>query len=101
MVFFHLIRPPQCLVRLGGHKPVEPGVPRETVFKGDNVPGTADQPAACRHIGNVRKLILGNVQELGKFLPVGCGLVEQNQKLTVCQHKPRGIGTEQFIHILG
>lgn len=58
MIFFHLIRPPQCLVRLGGHEPVKPGVPGEAVFKRDNVPGTADQAAACRHIGNVRKLVL-------------------------------------------
>ena len=97
MVFFHLIRPPQRLVRLGGHKPVEPGVPRETVFKGNDIPGTADQPAACRHVGDVGKLVLGNVQELGQFLPVSGGLIEQNQKLTVCQHKPRGIGTEQLV----
>ena len=86
MVFFHLIRPPQCLVRLGSHEAVEPGVPGETVFKGDDISGASDQPAACRYIGDVGKLVFGNVQKPGKFIAVGGRLVEQNQKLRVCQH---------------
>ena len=93
----YLLSFPQCLIRLGSHEPVKPGVPRETVFKGNDIPGTANQSAACRHIGDVGKLVLGNVQELGQFLPVSGGLIEQNQKLTVCQHEPGGVGPEQLV----
>lgn len=41
----------------GRHEPVELGVPWEAVLKGHNVPGTADEAAACRHIGDVGKLV--------------------------------------------
>ena len=101
MVFFQLMHPPQCLVRFGSHQAVQPGVPGKTVFKGDDISGASDQPAACRHIGDVGKLVFGNVQKPGELIAVGGGLVEQNQKFTVCQHKPCGIGTEQLFNVLG
>ena len=54
---FSLNMPLQCLIRRCGHQPVELGVPGEAVLKGHNVPGTANESAACRHIGNVGKLV--------------------------------------------
>ena len=52
---------------------------------------------ACPFIGDVAQLGVGDIQELGQLVPVGGGLVEQNQKLRVCQHEPGGIGPEQFV----
>lgn len=83
--------------RLGGHQPVELGVPGKAVLEGHNVPGTADKAAACRHVGDIGKLGVGNVQEFCQFVPVGGGLVEHNQKLRVCQHEPGGVGLEQLV----
>ena len=87
--------------RLCGHQPVKLSVPGKTVLEGHNVPGTADEAAACRHIGDVGKLGVRDIQELGKLVPVGGSLVQHNQKLRVCQHEPGGIGPEQFLHVLG
>ena len=87
--------------RLGCHQPVKLSVPGEAVLEGHNVPGTADEAAACRHIGDVGKLGVGDIQELGQLVPVGGGLVEHNQKLRVCQHEPGGVGPEQLLDVLG
>ena len=90
-----------CFVRLGRHELVQLGVPGEAVFKGDDVAGTADQPAACSHIGDIAKLGIRDVQQVRQFLPVGGRLIQQDEELRVCQHKAGGIGTQDLIHVLG
>ena len=37
-------------IRLGGHQPVQLGVPQETVFKRYNISRTANNPNLCRHV---------------------------------------------------
>lgn len=99
---FHVwLHPPQGFVRLGGHQLVQTGIAGEAVFEWYNVPGTADQSAACRHIGDVAELSVRDVEQLRQFVPVGGGLVQKKQKLRVCQHEPSGVGTEQLLHVLG
>ena len=99
---FHVwLHPPQGFVRLGGHQLVQTGIVGEAVFEWYNVPGTADQSAACRHIGDVAELSVRDVEQLRQFVPVGGGLVQKKQKLRVCQHQAGGIGTEQLLHVLG
>ena len=79
MVRFHLwLHPSQSLVRLGGHQLVQACAAGEAVFKGHNIPGAANQAAASRHIGDVAKLVFGNVQKPCQFIPVGGGLVEKD-----------------------
>lgn len=72
-----------CFVRLGRHELVQLGVPGEAVFKGDDVAGTADQPAACSHIGDIAKLGIRDVQQARQFLPVGGRLIQQDAPLQV------------------
>ena len=102
MILFHLWSHfSQHFVRLGGHQLVQTGIAGEAVFEWYNIPGTADQSAACRHIGDVAELSVRDVEQLRQFVPVGGGLVQKKQKLRVCQHQAGGIGTEQLLHVLG
>lgn len=95
-----MLHPSQGFIRLGGHQLVQAGVAGEAVLEGDDVPGAADKAAARRHIGDVPQLGVGDVQEARQLVPVGGGLVQEDQKLRVGQHKAGGVGAEQFLHIL-
>lgn len=92
---------PQRLVGLGGHQLVELGVAGERVLERHDVPGTADEAAPRRHIGDVPQLGIGDVQQLRQLVPVGGGLVQEDEELRVCQHQPCGVRLEQFLHVLG
>ena len=35
-----------------------------------------------------------------QLIPVGGGLIQEDEELRVCQHQAGGIGTEQFLHVL-
>ena len=72
----------------------------KAVFKWDNVSGAADEAAASRHIGDVGELGIGNMKKLSQLIPVGGGLIQDDEELRVCQHEAGGIGTEQFLHVL-
>lgn len=91
---------PHHLVWLGGHELVQPGVAGEAVLEGDDASGTADQAAARRHVGDVAELGVGNMQKAGQLLPVGGGLIEQDEEFRVGQHQPGGIGTKQLFDVL-
>ena len=76
---FHVwLHPPQVFVRLGGHQLIQAGAAGEAVFKGHNIPGAADEAAARRHIGDVAKLVFGNMQKPCQFIPVSGGLVQED-----------------------
>ena len=49
------------------------------------------------HIAHLR---IRRTQQAGKLLPVGGGLIEHQQELGVCEHHPRRIGQQTFLHIL-
>ena len=95
-----MLHPSQGFIRLGGHQLVQAGVAGEAVLKGDDVPGAADEAAARRHIGDVRKLGVGDVQEARQLVTVCGGLIQQDEEFAVRQHEAGCIGTEQFLHIL-
>ena len=57
---------------------VQPGVSWEAVLEGDDIPGAADEAAARRHIGDVAKLVFGNMQKPCQFIPVSGGLVQED-----------------------
>ena len=90
----------QHLTGAGAHQTIEVGILRERVGERHKLPATADQAAAGGDIGDVAELGIRNMQQLGQFLPVGGGLVEQDQELAVCQHQPRRIGAQQLVHVL-
>ena len=95
---FHVwLHPPQSFVRLGGHQLVQTGIAGEAVFKRYNVAGAADQSAACRHIGDVPQLGVGDVQEARQLVTVCGGLIQQDEEFAIRQHEAGGIGTEQFV----
>ena len=88
------------LRRVGRHQSIELCILREGIGEWNNVARAANQPAACRDIGDIAKLVVGNVQQLRQFLAVGGTLVQHDQKFRVCQHQAGGIGAQQFVHIL-
>lgn len=87
-------------VGLGRHEAVQLRIPGETVGKGYQIPGAADQAAARRHVGDVPQLGVRDVQQFGQLLPVGGALVEHDQKFRVGQHQAGRIGAQQFVYIL-
>lgn len=92
--------PLSLFVRLGCHQAVQLGALRETVRKRHDIPRAANQPAACGDVGDVAKLVVGDVQQLCQFRAVGGALVQHHEKLRVCQHQAGGVGAQQFVHVL-
>lgn len=89
-----------CFIRLGRHQAIELRIFRKTVGERHDIARTANQPAACGHIGDVAKLVVGDIQQLRQFRAVGGALVQHHEKLRVCQHQAGGVGAQQFVHIL-
>lgn len=72
----------------------------EVVHKGDDRTSALDESPAKVHIGDVRELVVRDIQQLGQLLTVGSRLVQHDQELTVCQHGTGGVRLEQVIYIL-
>ena len=87
-------------IRLGRHQAVELSIFREAIGERHDVARAANQPAACGDVGDVAKLVVGDVQQLCQFNAVGGALVQHHQKLRVCQHQAGGVGAQQLVHIL-
>ena len=87
-------------IRLGRHQAVELSIFRKTVGERHDISRAANQPATCGYIGDVAKLVVGDVQQLRQFRAVGGALVQHHQKFRVCQHQAGGVGAQQFVHIL-
>lgn len=88
------------LRRVGRHQFIELCILREGIGEWNNVARAANQPAACGDVGDVAKLVVGDVQQLCQFRAVGGALVQHYQKFRVCQHQAGGVGAQQFVHIL-
>ncbi len=66
---------------------------RKMVDKWDNHIPIKQKPLTRIGIGNIRKLVRGNIQLLCQDCPVSCGLVEHIDKITVLKNVfdlPRG-----------
>ena len=87
-------------IRLGRHQAVELSIFREAIGERHDVARAANQPAACRDVGDIAQLVVGDVQQLRQFRAVGGALVQHDQKFRVCQHQAGGVGAQQFVHIL-
>ena len=88
------------LRRVGRHQFIELCILREGIGEWNNIARAPNQPAACRDISDVAKLVVGDVQQLRQFRAVGGALVQHHEKLRVCQHQAGSIGAQQFVHIL-
>ena len=88
------------LGRVGRHQSIELCILREGIGEWNNIARAPNQPAACRDIGDVAKLVVGDVQQLRQFRAVSSALVQHYQKLRVRQHQAGGVGAQQLIHIL-
>ena len=88
------------LGRVGRHQFIELCILREGIGEWNNVARAANQPAACRDVGHIAQLVVGNVQQLRQFRAVCGALVQHYQKLRVGQHQAGGVGAQQLIHIL-
>ena len=88
------------LGRVGRHQFIELCILREGIGEWNNVARAANQPAACGDVGDVAKLVVGDVQQLCQFRAVGGALVQHHQKFRICQHQAGGVGAQQFVHIL-
>ena len=87
-------------IRLGRHQAVELSIFREAIGERHDVSRAANQPAACGNIGDVTKLVIGDVQQFRQFLTIRGALVQHHEKFRVCQHQARSVGAQQFVHIL-
>ena len=85
---------------VGRHQFIELCILREGIGEWNNVARAANQPAACGDVGDVAKLVVGNVQQLRQFRAVCGALVQHHEKLRVCQHQAGGVGAQQLVHIL-
>ena len=88
------------LRRVGRHQFIELCILREGIGEWNNIARAPNQPAACRDIGDVAKLVIGDVQQLGQLLAVGGALVQHDQKFRVGQHQAGGVRAQQLVHIL-
>ena len=61
---------------LGGHNTVQLGVSRKMIGKGKNDIPVKEQSFTFAGVGYIGELVRGNVELLGKNLPVSGGLVE-------------------------
>ena len=68
-------------IRLGRHQAVELSIFWETVGERHDIARAANQPAACRDVGDIAKLVVGDVQQLRQFHAVGGALVQHHEKL--------------------
>ena len=84
----------------GRHQLIELCVSGKTVGERHDISRAPNQPAACGNIGDVAKLVVGNVQQLRQFRAVGGALVQHHEKLRICQHQAGGVGAQQLVHIL-
>ena len=87
-------------IRLGRHQAVELSIFREAIGERHDVARAANQPAARGDVGDVAKLVIGNIQQLRQFRAVSSALVQHHEKLRVCQHQAGGVGAQQLVHIL-
>ena len=87
-------------IRLGRHQAVELSIFGERICERYDIACAANQPAACRDIGDVAKLVIRDVQQLRQFRAVGGALVQHYQKFRVRQHQAGGVGAQQLVHIL-
>ena len=69
------------LGRVGRHQFIEPCILRKGIGEWNNVARAPNQPAACRDIGDVAKLVIRDIQQLRQFLAVGSALVQHHEKL--------------------
>lgn len=88
------------LRRVGRHQFIELCILREGIGERHDIARAANQSAACRNVGDIAKLVVGNVQQLRQFRAVGGALVQHHQKLRVRQHQAGGVGAQQLVHIL-
>ena len=72
----------------------------EVVHKGHDGAAAFDEAAAGVHVGDVRELVVRDIQQPGQFRPVRRRLVEHDEELAVGQHGPGGVGLEEVVHIL-
>ena len=70
------------------------------ICKRHDIARAPNQTTACGDVGDVAKLVVGNVQQLRQFRAVGGALVQHHEKLRICQHQAGGVGAQQFVHIL-
>ena len=71
------------------------------VHKGHDGAAALDEPPAEVHIGDVRELVVRDVEQAGQLRPVRARLIEHDQKFAVGQHGAGRVGLEQVVHILG
>ena len=88
------------LRRVGRHQFIELCILREGIGERHDIARAANQPAACGDVGDVAKLVVGDVQQLCQFRAVGGALVQHHEKFRVGQHQAGGVGAQQFVHIL-
>ena len=68
---------------LGRHDFIQLRIPGEFIGKGQNDVAVEQQPFALPGVGDVGKLVRGDIELLGKYLPVAAGLVEHVDEIAV------------------
>ena len=91
-----------CHIRRPGcHQLIQLRILREHIHKRHNGAATLHESTAGIHVGDIGKLVVRNVQQLGQFYPIRGCLVQHDEEFAVGQHGAGRMGLEQVVHILG
>ena len=74
--------------------------PGKLVGKRDNSAADTEQAVTGLRVGDIAHLVFRDIEQFRQLRPVRGGLVEQHQKLTVCEHEPGRLGAQALLHIL-
>ena len=77
-LFLYVIALLLPLGRVGRHQFIELCILGKRICERHDIPRAANQPAACRDISDVAKLVVGDVQQLRQFRAVGGALVQHD-----------------------
>ena len=78
---------------------VEP-VLRKMIHKRHDGAAALDESSASIHVGDVRELVVRNVQQPRQLHPICRRLVEHDEELAVRQHGAGRVGLEQILDVL-
>ncbi len=88
------------LIRFGGHDLIKLRVFGEVVAEGDDGIAIKKQSLSLTAVGNIGKLIFGDVEMLGQDFLITTGLIEHVDKIGVIQDVLNLTGSQQVLDVL-
>ena len=83
------------------HQTVQVRICAKMVDKRNDCVADFHKPAPCFGVGDVRQLLLGNIQQFSEFRTVARGLIVHDDEFRIGKHRPRCDGIQQILDVLG